>query len=143
MFFFKLDVRLKSTITSALSYANRKIVVRYFANWAPGLCHSDFFISQLIDRADRKLFQLIQLSHHCLTTPFFPVLAFPTPGIPLDPERTSVKEACTVYLCVPCVFSGVPVWSSIGHSDAPGDSTDVDCTVESEDVASIELMLRS
>ena len=30
-----------------------------------GLCHSDFFLSQLIDRADRKLFKQIQLSHRC------------------------------------------------------------------------------
>ena len=31
-----------------------------------GLSRSDFLISQLIDRADRQLFKLIQLSHHCL-----------------------------------------------------------------------------
>ena len=31
-----------------------------------GLYYSAFFISQLIDRADRKLFNQIQLSHHCL-----------------------------------------------------------------------------
>ena len=30
-----------------------------------GLCHSDIFISQLIDRADRLMFKQIQLSHHC------------------------------------------------------------------------------
>jgi len=45
-------------------------------------CHSDFSISQLVGRAYRKLFNLIQL---IVSTPFFPVLAFHTPGIPLDP----------------------------------------------------------
>ena len=33
-----------------------------------GLHHSEFFISQLIDRADRKLFKQTQLSHHCLNS---------------------------------------------------------------------------
>jgi len=31
-----------------------------------GLCHSDFFISQLVDRAERRFLKVIQLSHHCL-----------------------------------------------------------------------------
>jgi len=30
-----------------------------------GLCDSDFFVSELIDRADRKLFKQTQLSHRC------------------------------------------------------------------------------
>jgi len=34
-----------------------------------------FFISQLIDTADRKLFKQIQLSHHCFNS-FFQALAF-------------------------------------------------------------------
>jgi len=34
--FRKLDVRRKSIVTLALSYDNRKIVVRYFVNRAPG-----------------------------------------------------------------------------------------------------------
>jgi len=51
-------------------------------------CHSHLFISQLIDRADRKLFKLIQLNRHCLN-PYFSVLAFQTPGIPLDPVDIS------------------------------------------------------
>ena len=29
-------------------------------------CHSDLLISELVDRADRELFKLIQLSHYCL-----------------------------------------------------------------------------
>ena len=40
------------------------------------LCHSDFFVSQLIDRADRKLFKLIQLSHHYLN-PLLPSSRLP------------------------------------------------------------------
>ena len=44
------------------------------------LCHSDLFISQLIDRADRKLFKQIQLSHHCLNSVLPSSLAFLIPG---------------------------------------------------------------
>jgi len=43
-------------------------------------------MSDLIDRADRKLFKFTQLSYHCLN-PL--VLAFHTPGIPLDSEDIS------------------------------------------------------
>jgi len=40
------------------------------------VCQSDFFISQLIDRADRKLFKQIQLSQHCLNS------LLPSPRLP-------------------------------------------------------------
>jgi len=53
-----------------------------------GLCHSVFFICELINRADRQLFELIQPSHHCLN-PLLPSYRFPCSRIPLDPEDIS------------------------------------------------------
>ena len=50
--FGKLDVRRKSIVTSALSYDNREIVVRYFVNRASGIlqltqCQSTEEMSEL------------------------------------------------------------------------------------------------
>ena len=39
-------------------------------------CHSDCLVSQLIDKADHKLFKLIQLGHHCLN-PLLPSSRLP------------------------------------------------------------------
>ena len=49
------------------------------------LCHSNFLISELIDRADRKRMKLIQPI--IVSNPFFPFLAFHTPGISLVRSR--------------------------------------------------------
>ena len=50
--FCKLDVRRKSIVTLALSQDNRKIVVRYFVNQAPGLQQFQYYF------VDNKLTRL-------------------------------------------------------------------------------------
>ena len=54
-----------------------------------GLRHSDFFICELINRADRINSSSLSSPVIIVSTPFYPVLAFHTPGVPLDPEDIS------------------------------------------------------
>ena len=71
----KVEYELPAT-AGLLSETDKSRLDASSRNTKRGLCHSNFFISQLIDRADCKLFKLIQLSHHCLYT------LLPSPRLP-------------------------------------------------------------
>ena len=53
--------------------------------------HSGFFISQVLNSSIEQIVNSLSLSSSVIivSTPFFPVFAFHTPGIPLDPEDIS------------------------------------------------------
>jgi len=59
-----------SAIAGLLSKTDKSRLGAFFQKGKTtyGLCHCDFFISQLIDRADHELFKQIHLSHHCLNS---------------------------------------------------------------------------
>ena len=71
---FHYELHLRPQLPVELSFKNFLVsfvlcLLRLFhscTHMTRGLYYSAVFISQLIDRADRKLFNQIQLSHHCL-----------------------------------------------------------------------------